>query len=227
MLKPRKVVYIMSTSSQEYVTDLTDAQWQVVERRRPARRWRRGGPGRPPCDVRLVLNGIFYRAKTGCPWPALPSPFGCWKTVYGSFSRWRRQGPWKRIMDALTQSARPPASPPASSVGGHRGRSACQVGNPRKNHWIRCWQEGQRPQTTPLSGYGGAYPRMCGDRSLHLRGRGLEGIVEPLFRIEGAPPQEALGRRRLSRAGPQSLGRPSKENAQNRLASRIKTRSKL
>ena len=98
----------MSTSSQEYVTDLTDAQCQVVERRLAARRWRRGGLGRPPCDVRLVLNGIFYRAKTGCPWPVLPSPFGCWKTVYGSFSRWRRQGPWKRIMDARTQSARRP-----------------------------------------------------------------------------------------------------------------------
>lgn len=96
----------MSTSSQEYVTDLTDAQWQVIQRRLPARRWRRGGPGRPPCDVRLVLNGIFYRAKTGCPWPALPSQFGCWKTVYGYFRRWRRQGHWKWIMDRLTQEAR-------------------------------------------------------------------------------------------------------------------------
>ena len=96
----------MSTSHREYATDLTDGQWQVLQRRLPARRWRRGGPGRPPCDVRLVINGILYRAKTGCPWPLLPSSFGCWKTVYGYFNRWRCQGHWKRIMDALTKRDR-------------------------------------------------------------------------------------------------------------------------
>ena len=65
-----------------------------------------GGPGRPPCDVRLVVNGLLYRAKTGCPWRLLPSSFGSWKTVYGYFTRWRHQGDWKRILDALTQQDR-------------------------------------------------------------------------------------------------------------------------
>lgn len=92
----------MSTPCREYATDLTDAQWQHLQRLLPARRWWPGGPGRPPCDVRVVLNGIFYRAKTGCPWPMLPASFGCWKTVSGYFNRWRQQGDWKRILDALT-----------------------------------------------------------------------------------------------------------------------------
>ena len=93
----------MSTPCLEYATDLTDAQWQVLSGLLPPRRWRRGGSGRPPCDVRLIINGILYRAKTGCPWPMLPSSFGSWKTVYGSFSRWCQQGHWKRMMDTLTQ----------------------------------------------------------------------------------------------------------------------------
>jgi transposase len=44
-----------------YPTDLTEAQWTLLLALLPARKWRPGGPGRPPCDLRQVLNGIFYR----------------------------------------------------------------------------------------------------------------------------------------------------------------------
>jgi transposase len=43
-----------------YSTDLTEAQWTLLLALLPARKWRPGGPGRPPCDLRQVLNGIFY-----------------------------------------------------------------------------------------------------------------------------------------------------------------------
>ena len=76
----------MSTRCQ-YATDVTDAQWPLLCSLLPEGRWRRGGPGRPPCDRSQVLNGIFYRAKTGCPWPLLPPTFGRWQTVYGYFNR--------------------------------------------------------------------------------------------------------------------------------------------
>jgi transposase len=42
-----------------YPTDLTAAQWTLLLALLPARQWRPGGPGRPPCDLRQVLNGIF------------------------------------------------------------------------------------------------------------------------------------------------------------------------
>ena len=120
----------MSTSRREYATDLTDAQWQVLQRWLPPRRWRRGGPGRPPCAVRLVINGILYRAKTGCPWPVLPSSFGCWQTVYGYFTQWRRQGHWKRIMDTLTKQDRLEqgrvSTPSAGLVDAQRVKTATQ-----------------------------------------------------------------------------------------------------
>jgi transposase len=40
-------------------------------------------------DHRLVINGIFFRTRTGCPRRDLPECFGNWKTVY---NRHRRRG---------------------------------------------------------------------------------------------------------------------------------------
>lgn len=108
----------MSTPYQ-YPTDITDAQWQRLYPFLPSRRWRRGGPGRPPRMLRLVINGILYRAKTGCQWPMLPPTFGPWQTVYGYFNRWRRAGHWQRMLDALTRQQRTrQGRPPTPSAGG-------------------------------------------------------------------------------------------------------------
>ena len=96
----------MSTLRAEYVTDLTDAQWRLIEPLRPVPRWRRGGPGRPRRDPRRMLDGMLYLTKTGCPWALLPPTFGPWKTVYGYFNRWTRQGVWPHILDRLTRRER-------------------------------------------------------------------------------------------------------------------------
>ncbi len=95
----------MSTCSQ-YPTDLTDAQWLLIQPLLPPRKWRPGGPGRPPCDVRRVINGILYVTKTGCQWKRLPRTFGPWKTVYGYFNRWSKNKAWASMMDALRQQER-------------------------------------------------------------------------------------------------------------------------
>jgi putative transposase len=65
----------MSTDPQ-YPTDLTDAQWQLIEPLLPTQQWQPGGRGRPPVDRRRVINGIFYLKKTGCQWRMLPKDFG-------------------------------------------------------------------------------------------------------------------------------------------------------
>jgi putative transposase len=89
-----------------YPTDLTDEQWARLLALLPARKWQPGGPGRPPCDLRAVLNGILYLNKSGCQWRMLPKEFGHWSTVYGYFRRWRREGIWARLLEALRQSVR-------------------------------------------------------------------------------------------------------------------------
>ncbi len=48
-----------------------------------------------------MLDGIFWILATGAPWRDLPDRFGPWKTVYGYFSRWRKAGVFKKVINAL------------------------------------------------------------------------------------------------------------------------------
>lgn len=89
-----------------YPTDLTEEQGQLLLALLPVRKWRPGGPGRPPYDLRCVINGILYLLKTGCQWRMLPREFGKWNTIYAYFQRWRRTGVWGRLMEALRQLER-------------------------------------------------------------------------------------------------------------------------
>jgi transposase len=52
-------------------------------------------------DHRTVINGIFFRARAGCPWRDLPEGFGNWKTVYNRHRRWSLDGTWEQILDGL------------------------------------------------------------------------------------------------------------------------------
>jgi putative transposase len=90
----------MSTTC-HYPTDVSDAQWEVLQLVLPPSTWRPGGPGRQPMDLRRVINGIFYVNKTGCQWRMLPRDIGKWQTMYGYFRRWRRTGVWAPAMETL------------------------------------------------------------------------------------------------------------------------------
>jgi len=85
-----------------YASDLTDRQWQVLRQLlpKPSRR------GRKPICRRWVVNAILYVTRTGCQWRLLPADFPKWSTVYGIFWRWRRDGVWERIHDALRVKVR-------------------------------------------------------------------------------------------------------------------------
>ena len=69
-----------------YPTDLTDAQWKLVEPMLPLPKLR----GRPRTDLRRVSNALLYVAKAGCPWSMLPRDFPPGKTIYHIFRRWTR-----------------------------------------------------------------------------------------------------------------------------------------
>jgi transposase len=80
---------------------MSDEEWAFFERfilvvRAPN--------GRKPKNHRLVLDGIFWIARTGAPWRDLPEEFGKWSSVYRQFRRWTLAGLWEDIMDALNQS---------------------------------------------------------------------------------------------------------------------------
>ena len=80
--------------------DLTDAQWRLIEPFFPDR-YHHGGAGHPWNDHRPLVNGILWHLHTGAPWPDTPERYGPWQTVYDRFNRWRQDGTWARILDAL------------------------------------------------------------------------------------------------------------------------------
>jgi putative transposase len=86
-----------------YPSDLTDAQWAVLEPWIPPPR-----PGGRPrkTDMREVVNAIFYLTREGCSWRALPHDLPPWKTVYNYFEGWKRDGTWDRILTALRLGVR-------------------------------------------------------------------------------------------------------------------------
>ncbi len=81
-------------------TDITDAQWDAVQRVLPPPKTR----GRKPSDTRRVLNGIVYVLQVGCPWRKLPRRYGNYVTCWRHYIRWQGDGTWRRIQHALLAS---------------------------------------------------------------------------------------------------------------------------
>ncbi len=78
--------------------ELRDEQWALIEPLVPPSGARTGRPSR---DRRTLLNGIFWILHTGAPWRDLPERFGPWQTVYHHFAKWRREGVFAEIIEAL------------------------------------------------------------------------------------------------------------------------------
>ncbi len=113
-----------------YPTDLTDEQWPLLRALLPPSKWCAGKPGRPPCELRQVLNGLWYLTKTGCQWRMIPREFGHWSTRSGYFKRWRQAGVWATLLETLRPQERRrqgrQAEPSAGSVDRQSIKTATQ-----------------------------------------------------------------------------------------------------
>ena len=58
--------------------------------------------GVPRADDRKVLNGIYWRLRTGSPWADIPERYGPATTCYNRFVRWRKLGVWDRVFEAVS-----------------------------------------------------------------------------------------------------------------------------
>jgi transposase len=81
-----------------YPSDLTDAEWQLIEPLIPPAK--RGG-GQRTVVMREVVNGVMYVLSTGCQWRYVPKDLPPRSTVNGYFCQWSWDGTLKRIHDAL------------------------------------------------------------------------------------------------------------------------------
>jgi putative transposase len=86
-----------------YRTDLTDAEWDLLEPHLPPSAER----GRPrEHGWREILNGVFYLVRSGCAWRLLPHNLPPWKTVYRYYRLWRIDGTWERVNRVIRERLR-------------------------------------------------------------------------------------------------------------------------
>ena len=119
--------------------ELSDFEWSIIQPLLPNK-----PRGVPRADDRKVLNGIYWRLRTGSPWADIPERYGPATTCSNRFLRWRKIGVWDRIFEAVSAAydgdlqmidsssdPRAPAWRPTSKRGS--ARHACHRSGPRSS----------------------------------------------------------------------------------------------
>ena len=114
-----------------FASDLTDAEWAVLEPLLPP-----ASPvGRPPAwPMRSIVEAIFYVLRSGCPWRMLPDCFPPRQTVYAWFAAWRDRGVFQALTHILVMRDREQAgreASPSAAVIDSQSIKTTEAGGPR------------------------------------------------------------------------------------------------
>ncbi|MEZ0074702.1 IS5 family transposase [Planotetraspora sp. GP83] len=93
----------MVPRERRYPSDLTDAQWALIEPLLPAP----STGGRPEKHPRRdIVDAILYVVRAGCAWRQLPFDFPPWQTVYWYFVRWEEAKVTEQMLAVLRRRVR-------------------------------------------------------------------------------------------------------------------------
>ncbi len=86
-----------------YPTDLSDAEWELVEPLVP--------PVKPGGRLavhprREIVNALAYWLRAGCAWRLLPHDLPPWQTACHYWRTWRIEGRWEQILAVLRERER-------------------------------------------------------------------------------------------------------------------------
>ena len=82
-----------------YPSDLTDAEWELIEGFFPQ------GPNSDH-HKRSHINGVLYIVDNGCKWRALPHEYPPYSTVHTFYRRARISGLWEKVLQATVEKIR-------------------------------------------------------------------------------------------------------------------------
>ena len=157
---------MITPSRKPYASDLSDAQWALLEPLLPP-------PipaGRPrTIDLREVLNAIFYVLTSGCAWHALPHDFPPEGTVRDYFHRWRRSGVWERIHNAVRRQVREQAGKEPEPSAGSIDSQTVKATRTSGERGYDAGKKNQRGQATYPGGYARVAAGGRGPRREHSR----------------------------------------------------------
>ncbi len=191
--------------------ELSDFEWSIIAPLLPNK-----PRGVARADDRRVLNGIYWRLRTGSPWADIPERYGPSTTCYNRFVRWRKLGVWDRIFDAVSAAYQGDLQMiDSTSIRVHQHGANAKKGGPEKGSattsrhdaGTRCMGRSRRELTTKIHAVLDAdgLPVLLADRAYDSDALRQSVVSRELHRHPGHNPWTPSPHRSAPTASPPQL----------------------